>query len=424
MKPLKKDLMARIAVCAVFLLLSTGVIQQIPVVSPITVSDPIIAYGSEAQTFASMLSTEIDINSARSSQQSVIVLSDIETADLQSISDSMKNGAILVAINLPVDNGVVSVPTVEENVTVSQTSLDNSARSTENIVSQSFREIVPPFWIVIIQQTTPGRTESYMTLNDDEESREDIMQIALEAVTSPSVASSSRGSTGEGHWVHIDTVRRYMKYGTGQANFYDARHEIYQLDIWDEPTEMEYWQVETTTDSYIGTYESTPGHCGPYMNLRQTSIWSNGEVYRYGPTSTQVSGITEISISFGVTNNGASIAIGYSQSWNTPGVIFKDSGDENWIIWKESFQGMTNALLWPWYTPPCNPSHDRYASTTRVVYEVPLSSGGYWHRATFDLGDYFVLHDYTVIPGTGGLYNAVYDYNFPSVPYSYLSMFD
>jgi hypothetical protein len=156
-------------------LLSAG-FQQIPVTSAVTSTNSIVAYGAEAQIFVSLLSLELSgLNLVLDSQSRVImVISDISLVDLQSISDSMENGAILVAINLPEDNGLVDAPMD----TFSSSRIINGRRVTE-----TWQDVVSPYWIVVTKQETPSFTGRYCGgTAEDEQSHQDVMQMALDGV--------------------------------------------------------------------------------------------------------------------------------------------------------------------------------------------------------------------------------------------------
>jgi hypothetical protein len=178
MKTIKKTFVVCVVICVIFLLLSTG-FPQIPVVFAVTSVDSVVAYGAEAQTFVSMLSAEFpDLNFVLMNQsRAIVVISDISVVNLQSVSDSMKKGAIIVAINLPEDNGLVDVP---------RHSFGSKRTIGCLMISETWQEnVIPPYWIMVTKQTTPSFTGQFIGgTADDEQSHEHVMQMALEGVYS------------------------------------------------------------------------------------------------------------------------------------------------------------------------------------------------------------------------------------------------
>jgi hypothetical protein len=178
-KTRKRSFMVCIVVCTVLLLLSTE-FQQTPVVLAATSTISIVAYGSEAQTVASRLSEMYPSDqtfSFDSQSPVIVVVSDINLIDIQSVSNSVKNGAILVAINLPEDNGLIDAP---------RHTLSSSRSINGRVISETLHEnVVSPYWIVVTKQTEPPFTGQYNGGNaDDEQSHEVIMQHALEGIKS------------------------------------------------------------------------------------------------------------------------------------------------------------------------------------------------------------------------------------------------
>ncbi|MCL1977390.1 MAG: hypothetical protein FWG55_04705 [Candidatus Bathyarchaeota archaeon] len=203
MKAIKRNVLVCIVICTVFLLLCTE-FQQTPVAFAATSTKSIVAYGAEAQIFVSMLSTETPLYEyILDSQTSVIVVSDITSVNFQSISNSMKNGAILVAINLPADNGLVDVPTMQ--VSHKQSIIVGRLFQQKLEFSGTSQEVIPPYWIVVTKQTTPSfesRCSGGLDLDgsdngDYEQTHYKVMQFALDAVYSalfPDANISNRSS--------------------------------------------------------------------------------------------------------------------------------------------------------------------------------------------------------------------------------------
>jgi len=166
-----------VAVCISLLLLSVG-FQQIPVTFAATSTNSIDAYGAEAQIFVLILSTEwVDLHLDFDRQSPVIVVSDVNLVNLQSVLDRVKNGAILVAINLPVDNGLVDVP---RHTFGSKQSINGW------VFSETLHEnVVPPYWIKVVKQTEPSLESIFIGgTADDVQSHEYVMKYALEGVYS------------------------------------------------------------------------------------------------------------------------------------------------------------------------------------------------------------------------------------------------
>jgi hypothetical protein len=200
-KTIERSFVVCVVVCVTFLLLTTG-FQQIPVALAVTSVDSVVAYGAEAQIFVSMLSAELPgIDHILENQsRMIVVISDISVVNIKSVLDSMKNGAILVAINLPEDNGLVDVP---------RHSFGSKRTIGWLVISETLQEnVVPPYWIMVTKQTEPSFTGQFIGgTADDEQSHQVVMQMALETVYSalfPDSAypySSPEVVVDGGHWV-------------------------------------------------------------------------------------------------------------------------------------------------------------------------------------------------------------------------------
>jgi|GEM_PF-5663221 len=418
---MERKIIKSIVICTIFILLGTGVAQQAQTAFANIHTGSIVAYGAEAQSFASTLSAEITKNgNVLDRSQSVIVLSDVSTTNFQSIANNMRNGALLVAINLPVDNDFVAIPTIQENIVVERAILNSpSRRDSSEIISQASREIVPPYWIVVAKDTTPSLTANCMTLNEGEQSREVVVQMALEEVNSALFSVPDRGGTGESHWIHRDTRTNSVEFGTNKVNIYQVRHKIYQLDVWDRTTNHEYWQVESWVDSYIGMYESTSSHCGPYLQSRQIYVSANANIYDYGPGTTPESTTATVNIGFEVNTGGAGVNIGYSESWLRDGVRYDVARGAKWLEWTEGYRG-PNYIWWPWYPEPCATSHNGNPTTTRVIFDPYVGNG-----IKLDFTDTFNLRNDYLYPVGPILYieYTTYWYNFWWTNWNYSSMF-
>jgi hypothetical protein len=316
----------------------------------------------------------------------------------------------------------MDTPTIQQDLTVEQFSYNTQTEvTTSELVSQSTQEFVPPYWIIVTQQATPAITERYMTLNDDEQAREDITQAALESVTSALSPISPTGSTGETHWKLADTKTDIVKFGTNNANIYHVRHKIFQLDVYDQPTNREYWQVESWVDSYIGTYQSAYTHCGPYLDSRKVYVSTGSNIYNYGPGTTVESGTATISIGFDVNTGGVGVGIGYSESWSLDGVRFDVSRGTNWLQWTEGFRG-PNYNWWPWYREPCSAAFGGYPTTTRVLFDPPVRNG---LRNIYLTDTFTLIDDVDLIPVGIFLVGTrnTYQYSFPWNNLQYSSRF-
>jgi hypothetical protein len=179
MKAIQRIFIVCLVVCTIFLLSSTA-FQQIPVALADTSTNSINAYGAEAQIFVTMLLSEFPgLPLALENQSRVlVVISDISLVNIQSVSNSMKNGAILVAINLPEDNGLVDAPRV--------TFGSKQTIGGWLVLSETLHEnVISPYWIVVDKQDIPGFTGQYHGgTADDAKSHETVMQAALYGVHS------------------------------------------------------------------------------------------------------------------------------------------------------------------------------------------------------------------------------------------------
>jgi hypothetical protein len=400
------------------------------------ITDSIVAYGAEAQDFSSMILETFALDPRNSLfQPEVLVLSDVSAVNSRSVATSMANGVMLVAINLPENNGLIAVPTIQEDHTTTKRVVsEDLERSTEEVVvSQSSQEIIPPYWIVVTKQSTPSLTARCVALNnddyDEEQAREVVTQFALEIINSarfPDSGSSSRGGeiiTGGEHWILRDEVSDNVAFGANFNNKYQARHKIWQLNGKNSFTNKEYWQVETWLNSYMGNYETSLTHCGPYLDSRVTMVGCNQNadpsqwpLYAFGPSTTAESAQASIGFSFSVDTGGAAgVSLSYSKTWDMPGVRYDVGTESKWINWVEGFRG-TDHPWWSggyWYDEPCSAAYGAFESTRRVVFQRDVGSG-----ITLYLSDTFNIIDENAI-WWGDLFWFKEDYNW-SFTWAYL----
>ena len=103
---MKKQIQTLFALALVIFLITTNV-QALA-----TNSGQIITYGEEAKIFISKIMENPDIEKRLQQQDNtIIVVSDLKDADVNKIVESIKKGSALVAINLPLDNKLVSTST-------------------------------------------------------------------------------------------------------------------------------------------------------------------------------------------------------------------------------------------------------------------------------------------------------------------------
>lgn len=340
----------------------------------------IAAYGKEATLFASLIArnTGLEMVSDAYIGPAVVVISDLTGVDMSGLAYALQNKAIVVAINLPVENKLISAPTLQENIAkaVYEINAEDGTSHLASMVQESARTIYPEYWISVIRYDTTFSESSYALVEDTPEKREKISSIAANKVEEMIVASSFPDPGTE--WAK-KLERNHLWDLAGNDQLY-TRHEVFALKYWDEAAQggtKEYWRTDSYIDHWLPSYVQQTGHCGPYISTRQIVVdGDSSELYDYSPRTTVSDTTVSVSIGFTVTTGGVGVNVGYSWSWTNPGVRYDTSPDyvNSRVTWDETFRG-PDYTWWPFYGGPCEASHNSYNAKTTVIMRSPLGSG-------------------------------------------------
>lgn len=360
----------------------------------------IAAYGKEATLFASLIaqSNGLEVVSDAYSESAVVVVSDFTNVDMSRLAYALQNKAIVVAINLPADNELISAPTLQENIARAVYEINVTDRTVllASMVLESARIIYPEYWISVIRYDTSFSESSYALVDSTPQKREKISSMAANKVEEM-IASSSFPDVGT-EWAK-KLERNHLWDLAGDDQLY-TRHEVFALKYWDEAAQggtKEYWRTDSYIDHWLPSYVENLLHCGPYISTRKIIVdGDSSELYDYSPRTTVSDTTVSVSIGFTVTTRGVGVNVGYSWSWTNPGVRYDASPDyvNSKITWDETFRG-PDYFWYPFYSGPCEASHNSYNAKTTVIMRSPLGSG--FNVAT--LQSKWIKYDDSLYPG-------------------------
>lgn len=401
-------------------------------------------FGKDAQSFASLVAANGNFKAVSNTVYGCVgvVISDLSGVEIAQVLNALQKNAVVVAMNLPLNNGLISAPTLQQRVTNEAYSFDSRDGS---MVSQSSilgtEEIIcPQYWISVIRYSKYLSSFSYATIVDSSELHESILKTAVsktveELLPSVSVrtpltnsaettfsANDFPGASGE--W-----IKRYEASDTwalGGSDQLVTRHEVFSLKYWDEVVQKEYWRTDTYIDHWLPSYVQQQGHCGPYMSTRTLVVDGDScEIYDYDPVTTATDVGVSVGISFTVSTGGVGMNIGYSWSWTNPGVRYDTSPDylNARMQWVETFRG-PDYTWWPFYGGPTEPSHNSYRAKTTVIMRTPLGNGYYQSQ----LKSQWVKYDDTMTwdwwnPFIWWLHRTIYTYTDTWTPGQLASIF-
>lgn len=361
-------------ICISFLL-AVALLLTVPVACAESVAKsaaqrPIAAYGEDAKAFASL------ITQYETAANNVVVVSDLKNTDVKALENAMENGGIIVAVNLPVGNALVSVPAVEKTSQRELLRINTEDNSVQTIRSSkvSIEMLYPNYWITVIQKDS--RKDFMLIEVDSTELRDELSLKAADAVGEAvqTLLLTLDGDTGYDHW---DKKREYMqavKFGTDQKDEFYIRHEIYELDVWDPVTNKEYWRTDSWIDSKIPEYGCWLLHVGPYIKHRQIIVdaSSAADLYLYSPITTPV----DVGVNVGISFSTGGVSLNFGWSWTNAGVNYDVDGSyaNSKVITDEYFRE-ADYTWYPFIIEPTPNSHSSYLTQMTNVMRTPVGSG-------------------------------------------------
>lgn len=346
----------------------------------------IAAYGKEAESFAALISsgTDLKVTSGAIDGIAAIIISDLRNVDMSKVAYTLRNRAIVVALNLPANNDLVPVPALEEN-TAGVEFMINSEDGTvlsERIIEESTKTIYPEYWIGIIRHDEAISVSYYALTAYSPQQLVELFETTAEKVANMVLSGT-----------YVEAFSSYPEPGSEWAKKYDVestwdlagddqlytRYEVFELKLWDEVTMKEYWRTDSYIDHWLPSYVQEMGHCGPYMHTRHIIVdAASADLYDYDPPTTATGAGASVSIGFTVTTGGVGVNVGYSWSWSNPGVRYDVGADyvNDKITWDETFNG-PNYTWWPIYGGPTEASHNSYNAKTTAIMRSPVGSGYY-----------------------------------------------
>lgn len=372
-----------------------------------TTTEYLAAYGEDANSFANTLEK-------KTPQDQVIIVSEIkDNFDLQNIQSSIKNGTTLVAINLPLDNKLVSLPTLQMQANETIRAINGS---NVNFKIKPVTTLEPSYWISVIKYEEPLLVSHFVTTNDTSEVRQEMISAALNAVektvfhkptgTSNIMMSNQYLTTEENeanqeiqpistdlgvfddeHWDEKAEID-FTLYWNPQDQV-RAYHSIYQAKYYSAVTNREYWLDVTYIQHYFGSFEDEGDpyywHIGPYV--RQITNYIDADIpfdeydglYKYGPDTTEPSQTASVNVAFNINTGGPTIGVGYSHSWtytDTSYNVAPDGVNANiqTVVNFETYRD-TQYSLPDYHIPPCAKSHESAYYYYSAVFQPEVGDG-------------------------------------------------
>jgi len=388
----KKQEINLVLMLAIFLLVSTVYVNFAFGTYTKSNARTIAAFGEDAEIFASSIAarTNLPMVTRIDDRCMIAVISDIKDVEVSAVSRALQNKAVIVAVNLPAGNELISVPTLDKkDVKIEYTiDLEQNKVTSERVVGETITKLYPAYWVGVIQYEGILKMDSYALMIDSPQERVELLSTIAAKVVDTSIATMnsvqsitvlSEFPAPTDDWKK--RAERSYTWNLGSGNQLYTRYEMFSLRCWDEVTQKEYWRTDAYIDHYLPTYVQNTGHCGPWINMRQMIVAASAgtNIYDYAPHTTAQDTGASVNIGFSVTpKGGPSIGIGYSWSWTNPGVRYDVGADyvNSKITWNETFRG-PDYLWYPWYSGPTEAAHNSYNAKTTVIMRTSLGSGLY-----------------------------------------------
>jgi len=399
----------------------------------------IAAFGNKAESFASLVSTRtgLMVTSGVIDGSSVaIIISDLKKVDMCEVDYALQNLVIVVALNLPANNDLIPVPTLEENVGIVELAVDQEEGTvlSERVMNSSgIKTIYPEYWIGTIRNDEAIFVSYSVLMVDSPEQHMNLFEVAAEKVanmlSSSTYAEASYPDPGSEWSKKFDVEYTYDLTGvwSDENDQLYTRYEVFELTYWDDVVMKEYWRTDAYIDHWLPSYVENFLHCGPYVHTRQIIVDSDwGDLYDYGPPTTPKNTGVSVNIGFTVSSGGIGINVGYSWSWSNPGCWWDVAADyvNDVVTWDESFSG-PDYLWWPIIFGPDSTAHNSYNAKPSLIMRSDVGSG-------FDISTLqskWVIYDDTdfwidpLFPFIIHWTRYIYTYTKPWYPSSITSMF-
>lgn len=383
---------------------------------------PFGVYGEEASQFAKKMDSNNTVSSARIASEfsGIVIASEMSRLSMADIKNSINDGKMIIAINLPETYEFANVASVER--TVYESYLVPNADNTLTVVNSTTpktEKVVPADVISIITKDSK-ECKNLISLNDSfvckdilcDKAIEDVYQILCNHLAQPkeSIFVRAIDTSITTPIYHLKLVADYNIYDTGSwfANptFYSNNDVYFGSELGDSFTQIfrgiqstghsssnEYYRFDITTDHYLGGdfdtwynlewYGLFVGHCGPYMSQVESVISTESQNYYsylldYDPITTPSGSSANVGLSLSYPP-GAS----WGWSWSIPDVSYNTAYSGRTVTWQENYNQPNywlTAFGEPWGCSSC--SHNSFRTTRSCVYEAPLYNGIYISQAS------------------------------------------
>lgn len=374
----------------------------------------IVTYGAQAKAFALLIDNDTDLSTVRQNVQgpAVIAVSDMGLVSVAELDSALNNGATIVAINLPSDNGIAGVPTIIETCSTATYVLNEDNTTTVLNSTATITQIVIPSYVISVRCEKPVTLqENFIALNNSLEAQQDMIQKAVESVnkalelhliksssvvvgtglqSDSTVTPLDQGSGGQNNY--WDTAGPYynqplsytntttISFGTNKADCLTQNILGEELQAYN--SQYEYYRFDVTTDhdldgdymwfaGWLPPFPYPIGYCGPYMtsdfSYLQMDSGLDAYLLDYGPSTT--TGSQQATVNIGLDVNGPSI--GWGWTWQIPDVSYYSGYSSNSVQWNEAYNGPN---YWTASPPPAC-AHDSFRTTRSSVWQSPLYAG-------------------------------------------------
>lgn len=309
----------------------------------------------------------------------VVVFSGMNPALQPLATDAVEKGAVVVIAGVPGDFDDMAFSMPEITLTTETISLgEDGATGTlvqTGVIERSKEHTVVPGYLVYVlyKDDEASHCSRFATLENTAKQRDYVSEYAARKVASVLVEPASLGDGSADQWTlkrdPDDSECLIILSDFGDQLY--SRHDVYQLNYYDEQYNKDYWRVDSYIDHYLPSFQKNIGICGPYINSREISVdcSTGASIYAYDPEATPGDAGASVDIGFSVKSGGVSVGVGYSYSWSNPGVTYQTSADyaNSRMGWVEQFSGVfywIYPLFWP---GPTDAAHYSYWAMPSVV---------------------------------------------------------
>jgi hypothetical protein len=320
----------------------------------------------------------------------VVVFSGMNPALQPLATDALEKGGVVVIAGVPGDFDDMAFSMPEITITTETISLgEDVATGTlvqTGVIERSKEHTVVLGYLVYVLYKDDEATHCsrFAALESTAKQRDYVSEYAAQKVASVLVEPASLGEGSADQWTlkrdPDDSECLIILSDFGDQLY--SRHDIYQLNYYDEQYSKDYWRVDSYIDHYLPSFQKYPWVCGPYVPRREISVdcSSGATIQDYDPHSTPGNVGASVGIDFNIRSGGVSVGIGYSYSWSNPGVTYLASADvaNSRMGWVEQF-AIPNYIWppYPLYSSPTVASHYSYNAMPSVVMRTTKGSNFY-----------------------------------------------